>query len=130
MIRGNKEAKDWVIYNKKETKWAVLCATIQTDAAFDIIGNLQHWNMFIEAKDELIKKHREAGKDPVYFKDRMVFIEFEKIGKYNVIRALVDAVKKEYISYMIGRPQVQICVKDANTIKNVRLHSQGGQHVK
>lgn len=125
IIDGKEDAKFWVLNVKKQDKWAVIRARIESYKAFDMIMNEDHKKAFTRMREELFKLHLKAGKAPDHFKDRMVFIQIERSGSYEVIRAFVDPAKKLYLSYALPRVQIQICVKQADAIKSSEIIMQG-----
>lgn len=120
ITNGEKEAKHWMVFVNKENSWAIFRAQIETDKFIDLLQNEDDRIAYEEIRKELINRHLESGRDAGEFKDRMVFIEMEKVG-VDVVRALVDPNKKSYLSYVVSRPQVQVCVKNLDAIKKNEL---------
>jgi hypothetical protein len=90
----------------------------------DLVESTPHRKLFDEAKDlvRLGLKNRLDTTDEK-MADYRVFHIIDKKYKFDLIRALVDAsrIRTEYSTYIVRRPQVQLCVKDASIIKDKKI---------
>ncbi len=118
---GITEARDWAKYVKHFKNWAVFEACIESDKYIDIAFEVEHKKIYDRIKEEAIELHKKAGKETKEFNENLIFHQMEKLD-IDFIRALVDSKKESgYYSYIIRRPQLQICVKNETVIVNNRL---------
>lgn len=116
LSNGFIEARDWAKFVKKFKNWAIFEAVIESDKYIDIAFEFEHKIIYDEIKETVIKKHLESGKSISDFNENIIFHEMEKLD-IDFIRALVDSKKDlGYYSYIIRRPQLQICVKNNDVI--------------
>ena len=125
---GEREAIQWMLYYKRVETWAVIISDIRSEKCFDMLEDSSDRQSFDEIKNALFIKHVQAGKDPLYFKDNIVFKKLEDARHFEVIRALVNASKNQHIAYTVSRPQVQICVKNLAAILSSKLTKTGSRH--
>lgn len=120
---GLTEAKWWVTDVKKFDYWVIYKAGIESDNVFDLVEDQISKSQYKKLWKILLKKHIDAGIDPKDFSCHDVIVQARK--KVEVIRCFVDAMKPvgEFNSYIIGHPQIQICVykNSENVIKNYKI---------
>ncbi len=115
------EARDWAKFVKKFKNWAIFEACIESEKYIDIAFEIEHRKIYDQIKEEAIKKHKESGKGIKEFNENLIFQEMEKLD-IDFIRALVDSKKDlGYYSYIVRRPQLQICVKHNEVIVSNKL---------
>ena len=116
---GFTEARHWAVNVKKFIDWAVLKASIHSDNVLDLVNSIPHKKIFDEIRYVCLDLHRKSGKAPSEFMELLIFTKLETMG-FEVIRCLVDAMKDEgYYSYVVRRPQVQVCVKVKRCIVSI-----------
>ena len=122
---GREEAKNWAIQVKKIPNWAVIRALIEAKNIIDLVQNEEHRQYFEEIKEKLLEKHKNNGKNVKDFKENTIFHKMEK-ENLDLIRCLVDGSRgKEYNSYVVNKPQIQICVKKLSCIKQKTIIDKG-----
>jgi hypothetical protein len=125
VTNGETEARAWAVYVKKCDNWAVIQVTINSEKFLDLVQNIGHRRLFEEAKRKMLEQHQRMGKAPWTFRDYIIFKYIDKKVGFEVIRAVVDAEPKEYLSNIVKRPQVQICVKATTCIKEGKILAKG-----
>ena len=116
LFDGYLEAKQWALCVKKYNNWAVIEAIIRSDNVLDLVKSIPHKQIFDQIRTECLNLHRRSGKPDNEFTELVVFTKLEKMG-FDAIRCIVDAMKNEgYYSYVVRRPQVQVCVKNNTCI--------------
>ena len=111
LSNGYNEAKQWAKNVKKFDNWAVIKAEICSDNVLDLVNSIPQKEIFDSIKAEYLALHRRSGKPDHEFTELVIFTKLERMG-FEVIRCIVDAMKNEgYYSYVVRRPQVQVCVK-------------------
>lgn len=113
---GDQEAINWAKFVKKIQKWAVFKAVIDSNKYIDLVLNIKHREIYDKIKLKLLKKHEKKGKNPLFFNDNIVYKAMEKALNIDFIRALVNAAQTGIYIKTIRRPQVQICVKNTDSI--------------
>lgn len=89
---GIEEAKWWVT-KRNYDYWVILQSSIESDNYLDIAFCREHRDRFEKAKEAMIRKYENSGKNLNDFKLRTVFIMLSKSG-VDLIRACVDAQLK------------------------------------
>ena len=121
---GAKEA-EWWVRTRRYSRWVILSSIIESEKYLDIAFCSEHRRLYEQIKTELIRKHRQYGKRTKDFQLRSVFIMLSK-KDVDFIRAGVDAQRRpDYNCYVIGRYQIQICVKNIGCIKSTSLKRKG-----
>ena len=119
-----KEAEWWVTVCKKYASWVILGASIASDKVFDILGSEEDRRAFGRIMRKLRKKHLAAGEPEEKFNPNPAFLTLH--GKYEVIRCLVDAARQyNFPNYVIGHPQIQICVTNPECISGIHREKEG-----
>lgn len=117
-LKGETEAYNWAKNVKKIKNVAVFKAKIASKTYFDFIENDEHRKIFKEIRDELLAQHVASAYYRKKFDEFRVFSVLSKYDEIEYIRMMVDASKyKGYWSPYIKHPQIQICVKKHNAIK-------------
>ncbi|MEW6711418.1 MAG: hypothetical protein AB1403_16455 [Candidatus Riflebacteria bacterium] len=123
---GAIEAESWVKLIRRFELWAVIETVIESDNCFDIFKNNEHRKKYFELREVLLRKHQAMKLKNEDFSDAVVFTLIAKELKVEVIRALVDGGRSpNYPSYVIKRPQLQLCVKELACIKKSRCVKEG-----
>ena len=121
LTNGFIEARDWAIYVKNYKKWVVFKAKIESDKYH--VLDINHKKLYDDVKSKLLELHKKSGKDIKIFDERIIFKKLQE--NVDFIRAIVDSEKKLYISYLVRRIQIQICVKNADCVKKNVLYKSG-----
>jgi hypothetical protein len=117
---GLKDAEWWVSTYKKLENWVILKVDIFSDSVLDMFGSREDRSAFRKVKEHFLKKHLAVGGDEESFNLRPVFMFFSR--KVEVIRCLVDAARLDkFINYVVGYPQLQLCVTKSHCIHNVMV---------
>ena len=128
LCSGQEEAKNWAIYVKKYNKWAVLESEIVTDNVLDLVENINHRKIYDKIRIKAIQEHKNSGLDIKSFTDRVIFLKIAEKNGIDLIRAMVDAGKDfGYKSYVVRRPQIQICVKNVEKVIHTSVVNYGWQ---
>ena len=116
VFNGFEDAKWWVNSVKKYRYWVIFKAQIISSKVLDLVSNKQDQNMYQQIYKKKKKKHLEAGKKRADFSCHDVILQARR--KVEVIRCVVDASKMaaEINSYIVGQPQIQLCVCRNNGI--------------
>lgn len=119
---GYQEAIDWVINIKKFDHWAIFKALIKSDCCIDLIYDSDDKKYFNRMRKKLLESHIKLRRNINEFTDAVVFEKLASFKEIEVIRAFVDAARQDYPSYLVRRPQIQLCVKKRECIqKNERI---------
>jgi hypothetical protein len=126
-IDGFTEAKSWVINVKKYPKWAIFESTIKiiSEKFLDLVENIDHKRNFEKVRNKILQIYDDQRKPRNTLRDYIVFRYIEEQSDFDFIRALVDAGRQEYSSFIVGRPQIQICVKQKMCIADNKLILKG-----
>jgi hypothetical protein len=118
-FNGVKEAISWAKVVRRYRKWAILVSTIKGKTFLNLMHKKDK-NLYFQYTNIMIDKHLEAGKTIDEFDEYVVFkyIDQER-PKLDFIIASIDTKKRYrgFKSNIIGRQQVQLCVKNTNCIK-------------
>lgn len=121
---GTEEAEWWVRI-RKYPRWVILKSIIESEKYLDIAFCQEHRRLYEQIKKELVNLHRRGGRSIRDFKLRSVFIMLSK-RDVDFIRASVDAQRDPgFFSYVIGRYQIQVCVKNIDCIKSTSPKRKG-----
>lgn len=121
---GYEAAKWWVNVYKKYPRWAILEAEINSEKVFDLFGSVEDRQKFKQFKQKVLKKHLESGGKEEEFKLKAVFLLLSR--KVEVIRSLVDAARLDkFANFIVGYPQIQICVTRSSCIGKPTLKEEG-----
>jgi len=116
ICNGYIEARDWAKHVKGYNSWAVFKAVVESEKYIDIAFVHEHKMLYDRIKYKALENHKKSGQDVKDFNENIIFLEMEK-HDVDFIRALVDSKKDlGYYSYIVRRPQLQICVKNEETI--------------
>ncbi|MDR2134357.1 MAG: hypothetical protein LBP27_04550, partial [Treponema sp.] len=114
----------WVKTCKKYQKWVILEAEVCSDTILDLFGSKADRARFGCIKQRLLAKHLESGGKESDFTLKPVFLVFNR--KVEVIRALVDAARLDkFVNFIVGYPQIQICVTKSSCIGSPKRVSEG-----
>ncbi len=92
-------------------------AIIESEKVLDLVDNIEHRKLFDRAKELVkLKLNLSTSANDNRLEDYRIFELIEK--KFEVIRAMIEAAKKEknFFTHIVRRPQIQICVKELSTI--------------
>ena len=108
--KGLQNAEWWVTSVKHYHCWVIYEASIESSNVFDLVSNKNDRDKYEQIGRHLFEKHCEAGKRKEDFSCHDIILQVRR--KVEVIRCIVDASKldAEIESYIIGRPQIQLCV--------------------
>jgi hypothetical protein len=121
---GYESAEWWVKTCKKYPDWVILKTEIKADCVLDLFGSKEDMAKFVWVKKTLLEKHLEAGGRESDFSLKTVFMVFNR--KVEAIRCLVDAARLDkFANFMVGYPQVQICVTESSCIGNSTQVGEG-----
>lgn len=124
ICNGRTEARNWVLYVKRKWDYAIFKADISSENYVDLLKNISHKKKFDDIVEKLYYKHIEQGKSEKEFNLNIVFKYLEKENKIDFIRCLVNAADKDKYKmyrYIVRRPQIQICVKNVDIIRNNKV---------
>jgi len=125
-FNGMEAAEWWVSVCKKYPRWVILRASIVANKVFDTFGSSGDRMAFRRIKQGFLKKHIESGGREDEFNLKPVFLFLNR--KFEVIRCLVDAARLDkFVNYIVGYPQIQICVTKSGCIRDIRREKTGGQ---
>jgi hypothetical protein len=123
-LDGKEAAEWWVKTCKRYSEWVILEAEIRSDAILDLFGSKNDRVKFGHIKRKFLEKHLEAGGKESDFTLKTVFLAINR--KVEVIRALVDAARLDkFVNFIVGYPQIQICVTKSNCINNPKRVNEG-----
>ena len=110
VFNGLQDAEWWVTTVKKYKCWKIFKATIDSSNVLDLVTNQDDRDKYELIGKHLLKKHCEAGNRKEDFSCHDIILQARR--KVEVIRCVVDASKMdaEINSYIVGRPQIQLCV--------------------
>jgi hypothetical protein len=115
---GLEAAEWWVTVYKKYPHWVILKVKIVADKIFDMFRSKKDRMDFGRLKQGFLKKHIEAGGKEYDFNLKPVFQFLNR--KFEVIICLVDAARLDkFVNYVVGNPQIQICVTKSECIIEV-----------
>lgn len=115
---GLEAAEWWVTVYKKYPHWVILKVKIVADKVFDMFGSKEDRLRFGRLKQKLLMKHIENGGKESDFDLKPVFLFLNR--QVEVIRCLVDAARiDKFVNYVVGYPQIQICVTRSQCITSV-----------
>jgi hypothetical protein len=122
---NGKEAAEWWVKTYKEyPKWVILEAKICSDTVLDLFGSKEDRAKFGLIKQKFLEKHLESGGKESDFTLKAVFLAINR--KVGVIRALVDAARLDkFVNFIVGYPQIQICVTKSSCISSLKRVSEG-----
>lgn len=126
-FNGLDAARWWVKRYKKYLEWVILEAEINSDKVLDLFGNNEDRIRFGQIKQNLLKKHLESNGKEEDFMLKTVFLYLSK--KVEVIRSLVDAARLDkFTNFVVGYPQIQICVLKSSCIGKPALKEKGNYY--
>jgi len=101
----------------------VFKALIESDKVLDLVSNIEHRKIFDEAKNKIKLILKFSSKTDKKIEDYRIFNLLDRDKTFEVIRVIIEAAREEeeHFSYLVRRPQVQICVKESKTIKNINI---------
>ena len=101
----------------------VFRASVESEKVLDLVSNVEHRKLFDLAKQKirLVLKFSQSVDSKV--EDYRIFNLIDREKSFEVIRALIEAAKEQqdHRSYVVRRPQIQICVKEPSTIKSINI---------
>jgi hypothetical protein len=122
---GLEAARWWVKNCKKSQKWVIFEVEIKSTNVLDLFASSEDRDKFSRIKQGFLKKHRESGGKEEDFSLKGVFLFFSR--KVEVIRALVDAARLDkFANFIVGYPQIQICVTKSSCIGDL-IHEEQGE---
>lgn len=124
-IDGLNEAKSWVISVKKYHRWVIFEAKIISAKFLDLVDNIEHRKYYEIARGKMLEMYDRQKKPRNALRDFIVFKYIDEQNDFDFIRALVDAGRQEYSSFIVKRPQIQICVKQMACITENNIISRG-----
>ncbi len=126
-VDGQDEAKCWAKYVRKLYPWAVIKAEIYAEKPLDLVHNIKHRKLFNTLRDKCYQLHVKSGRDKNSFSDYIIFNFADKNYFFDAIIAYTEGSKNKYPydSYIIRRLQVQICVKNNDTIHHTCIVDKG-----
>jgi hypothetical protein len=127
LTKGPEEALSWATNVRKKDDPVVLMAEIEMEdqnCIIDLIENVDHRLLYQSCQKRATKRIvQKVGTRS--FNDSVVFELIDKTQRPKIIRALVDGSRENrQNSYIVGRPQIMICVKDVKVIKDIRIHEK------
>ena len=123
-FNGLEAARWWVKNCKKLKKWVIFEVEINSTNVLDLFASSEDRDKFSRIKQGFLKKHRESGGEEEDFSLKGVFLIFSR--KVDVIRALVDAARLDkFANFIVGYPQIQICVTKSSCIGTLIQEEQG-----
>jgi hypothetical protein len=112
---GLEAARWWVKTYKKYPEWVILEAEINSDKIMDLFGSNKDRKQFEQIKLKFLEKHRKSSGNEEDFELKIVFLALSR--KVEIIRSLVDAARLDgFTNFIVGYPQIQICVTKSNCI--------------
>jgi hypothetical protein len=121
---GLDSAEWWVSSYKKYPRWVILRVKINSDKVFDMFGSKKDRLAFGRIKQKLLSKHLDSGGKEDEFSIKLVFLLLNR--KVDVIRCLVDAARLDkFANYVVGNPQIQICVTKSSCISEIHKEKIG-----
>lgn len=122
---GLEAAKWWVKNCKKFQKWIIFGVEINSTNVLDLYASSEDRAKFLRVKQRLLDKHIESGGKEENFRLKEVFLLFSRTVE--VIRGLVDAARLDkFAGFVVGYPQIQICVAKSSCIGTTIREEQGG----
>lgn len=116
---GLEAAEWWVTIYKKYPHWVILKVKIESEKVFDIFGSKKDRMDFGKIKQRMLEKHTATGGKEDDFDIKPVFLVLGR--KFEVIRCLVDAARLDkFVNYVVGSPQIQICVTKSWCITDIQ----------
>jgi len=126
-FNGLEAVKWWVKTYKKYPEWVILEAEINSDKVLDLFGNIEDRRKFGQFKQKFLEKHLESKGKEEDFKLKTVFLHL--LRKVEVIRSLVDAARLDkFTNFVVGYPQIQICVMKSSCIGKPTLKEKGNYY--
>ncbi|MFP3040213.1 hypothetical protein LQZ19_00165 [Treponema primitia] len=121
---GIEAAEWWVKTYKKYPRWVILKAEINSVAVMDLFGSKIDRAKFGSIKQKLLEKHLASGGKEIDFELKTVFMAINR--KVDIIRCLVDAARLDkFVNFVVGFPQIQICVTKSGCISNFQKFNEG-----
>ena len=122
-FNGLRDAEWWVTSVKHYPYWVIYKASIESSNVFDLVSNKHDRDKYEQIGRHLLEKHCKSGKRKEDFSCHDIILQVRK--KVEVIRCIIDASKldAEINSYIIGQPQIQLCVY-RNSGKVIRDYSR------
>jgi|GEM_PF-3025549 len=101
----------------------VFRANVESTKVLDLVSNIEHRKLFDEAKNRLRLALKSTKNVDSKVEDYRIFNLIDRDKSFEVIRAIIEAAReeKEVFSYIIRRPQIQICVKTNKIIKDITI---------
>jgi hypothetical protein len=122
---GLQEAINFCKYVRKisQTDIIVYEADVQSEQVLDLVDNPDHRTEYDRIKQLFKLKAKWSPSSDDRMVDYRVFHILDKENKFEVIRALIDASRKdlELFSYIVKLPQIQVCVKSLETIRGTKI---------
>jgi len=120
------EARDWARIVKGFSRWSVIFSTIKTIDYIDLVDNIEHKKIYDRIKEKMLEIHAKSGQNIDNFTETTIFLEMQRSLDVDVIRCLVDSMKNRgYYSFVVRRPQVQVCVKNVQCIFGISIYREG-----
>jgi len=121
---GPEAARWWAKSYKKNKRWVILKAEIDSANILDLLASKEDRDKFSQIKRKLLEKHLDSGGEESNFSLKGVFLYFSR--KVEVIRSLVDAGRLDkFANFIVGYPQVQICVTKSSCIRYLVREEEG-----
>jgi hypothetical protein len=121
---GLEAAEWWVKTYKKYPRWVILKSEIRAVTVLDLFGSKDDRAKFGSIKQKFLEKHLASGGKEDDFDIKTVFVAIGR--KVEVIRCLVDAARLDnFVNFVVGYPQIQICVTKSSCIINTRKENEG-----
>jgi hypothetical protein len=101
----------------------VFKATVNSEKILDLVSNIEHRKYFDEVKNRIKLRLKFSSEPEKKIEEFRIFNLIDRDNCFEVVRAIIEAAKedKESFSYVIRRPQIQICVKKAAAIKDIDI---------
>ena len=121
---GYEATKWWVNVYKKYPKWVIFEAEINSNKVLDLFGSAEDRKKFKQVKQKFLERHLKASGNEEDFMLKTVFLFLAR--KVEVIRSLVDAARLDkFTNFIVGYPQIQICVTKSSCIGKPTLKEEG-----
>jgi hypothetical protein len=121
---GRQEALFWVKQYKKYPSWAIIKAEISTENQLNPIAKREHRLYLKKIRNILFQKHIRSGQPADSFSENRIFLHIDKTDSFWSYVALFNPSGQP--KNLILDLQVQVCVKDLQAVKTIRIVQEGG----
>lgn len=103
--------------------WAVILARLQAHNPLDMVNNISHRTLFDKLREKCYNIHIKSGKYADAFCDYIIFNHMDEHYDFDLVVAYTEGASKKYpyVSRIVRRPQIQICVKDQDCIRHKEI---------